>query len=105
MRRAMPVPAAPAPTITIALLREGKADGAPAGEQAGQGGGRRALDVVVERGQHGPIAVEQLERVPLLEVFPLQERTREALAHGGDELVDQVVVLLAPRSRGWRQPR
>ena len=95
----MPVPAAPAPTITMRCSRERQAERSPPGEEAGEGGGRRALDIVIEGGQHGPIAVEQLERVPLLEVLPLQERHGEALAHGRDELVHEVVVLPAAQAR------
>ena len=52
-----------------------------------------ALDVVVERRQDVAIALEQRERVALLEVLPLEEGLREAAPDGVHELLDQLVVV------------
>jgi hypothetical protein len=49
-----------------------------------------------------PATVQELERVPLLEVLPLEEDAREAGLDGKDELLDQPFVLRAPQP--WRAP-
>ncbi len=95
--RAMPTPAAPAPAMTRRSSVELPAGGAGGGEDAGHRHRGRALDVVVEGRQLLPVALEQAEGVPLLEVLPLQEGLREALLDRAHELVHHRVVGLAPQ--------
>ena len=69
------------------------------GQDAGQHDGGRALDVVVEARHAVAIAVQDAERVVLLEVLPLDEAARPDLLDAGDEGIDQRVVLGA--SQPW----
>jgi hypothetical protein len=82
-----------------ALLLDRDPRHAAAGEHARHRHGGRPLDVVVERGDGLLIAVEEAERVHLLEVLPLEEDLREAALDGLDELLDEGVVLGAPKAR------
>ena len=58
-----------------------------------------ALDVVVERADAVAIAVEDPQRVVLLEVLPLDDAARPALGDAGDERLDQRVVRRAAQPR------
>ena len=89
----MPMPAAPAPRMTTRWSLERHARDAGRGEDAGEHDGAGALDVVVERGQHLAVAVQQVEGVLLLEILPLEQRAGKAPAHGDDELLHDRVVL------------
>ena len=82
-----------------ALVDELPAGGAGGGEHPGHRHRGGPLDVVVEGGQLLAVALEEAERVPLLEVLPLQEGLREALLHRPHELVHHRVVGLAPQPR------
>src|ERR1019366_8935862 len=85
-----------------ALVLERNSRRPAAGVDSGHGHGSGSLDVVVEAGEDLPIAIQQAEGVDLLEVFPLQERLREALLHGLDEFLDERVVLGA--AQAWKPP-
>jgi hypothetical protein len=61
-------------------------------EDAGENAGAGALDVVVERGKLRSVAIEQIERVLLLEILPLQEGAGEPPPGRLDELLHQRVV-------------
>ena len=69
--------------------------------QPGHGHAGRALDVVVEDADAVAVLLKQAEGVVVGEVLELDHGVGEALLDGGDEFVDQVVVLLAryPRLR------
>ena len=82
-----------------ALLLDRDPRDAAAGDHARDGHGGRPLDVVVEAGDDLLVAVEEAERVRLLEVLPLEEDLREAALDGLDELLDEGVVLGAPQPR------
>ena len=62
----------------------------PGGPDGGQDGGEihraGALDVVVEAGQPVPVPGQQPPGVGRPDVLPVQQRPREHLLHGGDEL-------------------
>jgi hypothetical protein len=64
------------------------------GEQRADGDRRRALDVVIERAQPIPIALQQARRVVAGEVLPLQQDVRPARGNGRDEHLDEVVIFL-----------
>ena len=68
-------------------------------DDAGHDDRRRALDVVVERRDPVAVAVEDAQRVVLLEVLPLDDAAGPDLGDAGDERLDQRVVL------GTAQPR
>ena len=71
---------------------EPRAEAAQAGQHAGDHDRGGALDVVVE-GRHAvPVAVEDAQRVVLLEVLPLDDAARPDLGHALDERLDQRVV-------------
>ena len=91
----MPVPAPPAPSSADPLLAQRHAGDVHGREQRAGGDRRRALDVVVEGAEPVAVAVEQPSRVVAREVLPLQQHVRPALGHGGDERLDEIVVLLA----------
>ena len=67
--------------------------------------GARALDVVVEREQAPPVAVEDRERVAAREVLPLHERAREHRRDRLDQLVEQREVGARPAAAAARTPR
>ena len=100
MSRAIPIPAAPAPTSTTRVSRETHPETAQAGQDPGQHDGRRPLDVVVERRHAIPVAIEDAQGVGLLEVLPLDDAPRPHLGDALDEGLDQRVVLRAAQARG-----
>jgi hypothetical protein len=59
------------------------------GEEAADDHGGGSLDVVVEAGYAVAVAVEQADRVVLLEVLPLQDRIRIGVGHRDDERLDE----------------
>ena len=77
------------------LLGERNAGDVDGGEHGGGGHGGGALDVVVESAEMIAIALEQARGVGASEIFPLQQDVRPAALHGGDEGVDEIVILLA----------
>ncbi len=74
------------------LFREGDARDAGRRHQAGQGHGRRALDIVVECGQPVAIALQDAKGILGGEVLPLQEHARKDLLHRSHELLDERLV-------------
>ena len=58
----------------------------------------RALDVVVERTDPIPVAIEQPAGVALGEVLPLDDGVGQSVGHRVDEGVDQLVVVVAPHA-------
>ncbi len=69
------------------------------GDDAGDDGGARSLDVVVERWQHRSIPIKEGERVRLQEVLPLQNRIGETSLDCVNELIYQLVVRLTTKAR------
>ena len=59
----------------------------------------RALDVVVERRDAVPVAIEDPQGVRLLEVLPLDDAVRPDLGYPFDEGLDKVVVRRAAQTR------
>ena len=88
------MPAEPAPSITTCCCDSGRPAtfAAPCSAPSGDGGG--ALDVVVEGEQLVAVALEDRQRVRGGEVLPLQQHVGQLLVHGGDELVDERVVVV-----------
>src|ERR1019366_25714 len=76
-----------------ALLAQGLPNQAQAGQDAGQGHGGGALDVVIEAGQAARVAAEQAKGIGLLEVLPLQQLPREHALDRAHELFDEGIVL------------
>ena len=58
-----------------------------------------SLNIVVEAQQPVFVAIQQRERVDLLEVLPLEEGAGPATGDGVDELIHQLVVLLTAQAR------
>ena len=88
----MPIPAAPAPSKDDPRVGQGRAGCAQPGQHAGDDDRGGALDVVVE-GRHAvAVAVEDAQRVGLLEVLPLDDAAGPDLGHARHERLDQRVV-------------
>ena len=68
-------------------------------EDAAEGDGRGALDVVVEAAHAVAVAGQQGRRVGLGEVLELDAGVREDLLHGEHELLQEVVVGIARQAR------
>ena len=90
---------APAPTSTIRASAERPARRPQPGQDPGQDHRGRALDVVVERRHAALVAVEQAQRVGLLEVLELDHAARPDLLDAADEGLDERVVLGAAQPR------
>ena len=73
--------------------------GLAGGDQAAQGHGGRALDVIVEAAQLVLVAVEQRGGIALGEVFELQQDLGPAALDRLDEGIDELVVLLPGDAR------
>ena len=95
----MPMPAAPAPTRRIRGVGQSAPECAQRGEDARHDDGRGALDVVVERRNAVAVALEDAQRVVLLEVLPLDDAAGPDLLHAVDERLDQRVILGAAQPR------
>ena len=80
-------------------LRQRRPEPAQAGEDAGDDHRRGPLDVVVERRHALPVAVEDPQRIGLLEVLPLDEAAGPDLGHALDEGLDERVVVRPAQSR------
>ena len=102
--RAIPIPAAPAPTSTTRVSRSPIREPAQPGQDPGHDDRRGPLDVVVERRHAIAVAVEDAQRVRLLEVLPLDDAARPDLGDALDEGLDQRVVLGA-RAGAARESR
>ncbi len=72
--------------------------GAAGGEDPGQGHCRGSLDVVVEGGELGAVALEHREGNLWREVLPLQQGLGEAQLHRSDELLDHRLVLCSAQA-------
>ena len=70
---------------------------AAGGQEARPGRRRRSLDVVVEARQSVAVAVEDPQRVVLLEVLPLDDGRRKDTPHRLDERLHHLVVGLTPQ--------
>ena len=78
---------------------EPRPEAAQAGQHAGDHDRGGPLDVVVE-GRHAvPVAVEDAQRVVLLEVLPLDDAARPDLRDALDERLDERVVVRSPQAR------
>ena len=99
-RRAMPMPAAPAPAST----KRRSADVAPElprrGIDAGHRDRGRALDVVVEAGHAVAEVVQDAQRVGSLEVLPLDDAAGPDLLDALHEGLDELVVGRAAQPAG-----
>ena len=96
----MPIPAAPAPDEHDPRLGERPAARAQRREEPADDDRGRALDVVVEARQPVAVAVEDAQRVVLLEVLPLDEAAGQDLAATAvDERLDELVVGRAAQPR------
>ena len=82
-----------------ALTVERSAGDAQRGVQPGERDRCGALDVVVEGADPVAVFLQQAERVVVGEVLELDDDARKDLARGGDELVDQRVVVGAGQAR------
>ena len=97
--RAIPMPAAPAPTSTTRVSRSPIPRPAQPRQDPGHDDRRRPLDVVVERRHAIAVAIEDAQRVGLLEVLPLDDAARPDLGDALDERLDQRVVLGPAQAR------
>ena len=79
--------------------RQARPEAAQAGQHARDHDGGGPLDVVVERRHAVPVAVEDAQRVVLLEVLPLDDAVRPDLRDALDERLDERVVGRAPQTR------
>ena len=77
--RAIPMPAAPAPTSRMRCASIGELEVPDSREDAADHHGRGALHVVVEARHPVAVAVEDAERVVVLEVLPLDHAARPDL--------------------------
>ena len=89
---AMPMAALPPPRNSTFWSASGAAGDAQGGEDAAEGDGGGALDVVVEAADAVAVALEQRGGVGQGEVLELDARVREHVLHGGDELLEELVV-------------
>ena len=76
------------------LLRQRAAGDLRSAVQRAEGDGRGALDVVVEREQLVAVALEDRQCVRGGEVLPLQQHVGQFVVDGGDELVDELEVVV-----------
>ena len=88
----MPLPAEPAPKMTMRCSVSGTPVTLIGRQQRAGGDGGGALDVVVEGAQPVAIALQQAVGIALGEVLPLQQHMRPALGDGLDKGLNEVVV-------------
>ncbi len=95
----MPIPAAPAPTSTTRVSASAMPQPAQPGQDPGHDDRRGPLDVVVERRHAVAVAVEDAQRVGLLEVLPLDDAAGPDLGDALDEGLDERVVVGSAQAR------
>ena len=95
----MPIPAAPEPASTTRVSARRRPEAAEGGQDAGDHDRRRPLDVVVERRHPVAVPIEDVERVLLLEVLPLDDAVGPDLGDADDERLEEVVILGPAQAR------